>query len=347
MSIGKRIYTLDVVKILASICIIFHHYQGEFGVQFSHFNFHNGRFYFGYLVELFFIISGFFTFPTIKKIGTTEDFSHFFKKRCIRLLPINAISAMAHCVVIFLFFNGIHVWGWVVSAFGMFAIDESFSIYNINAPCWYVSVLLICNIWFYCITWWSKKKEIQPRWAYIIMVVLGLLIQHLDISVPFFNSHTSRGYFAFFVGILLHQFIEEHSISNKLQLCAVTIFISFSLVYLFKGHFISNGFIFLLTLFVYPSIIIICLSPICQKLFRFPILGILGEVSFGMYLWHTPIFQFFTYINSKFDLKIPFHSVSMMIFSAGVITFIGFISFYCIEKPISKYFSSKTLSKTP
>lgn len=153
--------------------------------------------------------------------------------------------------------------------------------------------------------------------------------------------------FCIFLGILLHQFIEEHSISNKLQLCAVTIFISFSLVYLFKGHFISNGFIFLLTLFVYPSIIIICLSPICQKLFRFPILGILGEVSFGMYLWHTPIFQFFTYINSKFDLKIPFHSVSMMIFSAGVITFIGFISFYCIEKPISKYFSSKTLSKTP
>ena len=62
MSIGKRIYTLDVVKILASICIIFHHYQGEFGVQFSHFNFHNGRFYFGYLVELFFIISGFLPF---------------------------------------------------------------------------------------------------------------------------------------------------------------------------------------------------------------------------------------------------------------------------------------------
>lgn len=64
----QRDYTLDFIKICATIIIIFHHYQQVTGAFFENkINFWNGKFYFGYVVELFFILSGFLCFPILTK----------------------------------------------------------------------------------------------------------------------------------------------------------------------------------------------------------------------------------------------------------------------------------------
>ena len=68
MDITKKMdrnYSLDMVKIVATICIVFHHYHGFSGVVFSNLNFDNGRYYFGWNVELFFMISGFLMYKYI------------------------------------------------------------------------------------------------------------------------------------------------------------------------------------------------------------------------------------------------------------------------------------------
>ena len=51
-------YSLDIVKIFACVCIVFHHYQQMSGVNYSVFNFYGGVFPFERMVELFFLISG-------------------------------------------------------------------------------------------------------------------------------------------------------------------------------------------------------------------------------------------------------------------------------------------------
>lgn len=66
---NTREYSLDFLKVVATIIIVFHHYQQGFGVAFSKFNFAGGKFYFGYIVELFFVLSGYFTYKYIKKIA--------------------------------------------------------------------------------------------------------------------------------------------------------------------------------------------------------------------------------------------------------------------------------------
>ncbi len=64
----KRVYSLDALKIIAATLIVFHHYQQFTETEFKYINFYSGSFYFGRLVELFFLLSGFFTYQYIKKI---------------------------------------------------------------------------------------------------------------------------------------------------------------------------------------------------------------------------------------------------------------------------------------
>ena len=57
----RNIQGFDILKIVSATLIVFHHYQQVFKVRFNGINFYDGAFNFGYLVELFFIISGILT----------------------------------------------------------------------------------------------------------------------------------------------------------------------------------------------------------------------------------------------------------------------------------------------
>lgn len=57
----KKINGFDYIKVVAASAIVLCHYQQVFSVHFQGINFYGGRINFGYLVELFFTISGFLT----------------------------------------------------------------------------------------------------------------------------------------------------------------------------------------------------------------------------------------------------------------------------------------------
>lgn len=97
--IDKRNYSLDVIKIIATILIVFHHYQQVTGTKFQLMNFYDGNFQFGFIVELFFIISGYLTFKYIKKIENGELFKDFYLKKAKRLLPLVAISVVVSAIL--------------------------------------------------------------------------------------------------------------------------------------------------------------------------------------------------------------------------------------------------------
>ena len=60
---NERKYSLDVLRIIATILIVFHHYGQVTGLYLEgHINYWNGRFYFGYVVEFFFLLSGYFMY---------------------------------------------------------------------------------------------------------------------------------------------------------------------------------------------------------------------------------------------------------------------------------------------
>lgn len=94
----KRKGYLDFLKFIATVIIIFHHYQQSTGAYFSGWiNFYNGEFYWGYMVELFFIISGFCIYRYEEYIAegnvTLKD---FYLKRLLRLLPMLFLGAVLY-----------------------------------------------------------------------------------------------------------------------------------------------------------------------------------------------------------------------------------------------------------
>lgn len=124
----RREYSLDVIKIIATILIVFHHYQQVTGAMFSVINFWDGKFYFGYIVELFFVLSGYFMWRYVDRINATYSFKCFILKKMQRLLPLVAIGAVVYEILLIIYqilygqqWLGIQVtlWGTVIDALGI------------------------------------------------------------------------------------------------------------------------------------------------------------------------------------------------------------------------------------
>ena len=196
-------------------CVLFHHYQQLTGTFFYRgINFYGGRFYFGYIVEVFFLMSGFFMVPYVVKIRDKMSFPAFFGKRLIRLLPSMIAATIFYDIALFFYVrlcNGtlryptdINIFGSIVTALGLgsWSITKDF---EINPICWYVSVLLLCYILMYIFVFLSKITKIPAGIMLAIPMIAGVVITHItEFSIiPFLSTRIARGYIHFFGGLLL------------------------------------------------------------------------------------------------------------------------------------------------
>ena len=205
----------DILRVVLTAFVLFHHYQQLTGTFFYRgINFYGGKFYFGYIVEVFFLMSGFFMVPYVAKIRDKMSFPQFFGKRLIRLLP-SMIAATIFYDIALVFYvrlcNGtlryptdINIFGSIVTALGLgsWSITKDF---EINPICWYVSVLLLCYILMYIFVFLSKITKIPAGILLAIPMIAGVVITHLtEFSIiPFLSTRIARGYIHFFGGLLL------------------------------------------------------------------------------------------------------------------------------------------------
>ena len=216
----------DLIKILCTVGILFHHYQQFTGTYFyKGINFYGGRFSSGYLVEVFFLLSGWAMLPYINRIKDNMSFWQFYKKRLIRLLPslivftvlyIVAITVYAHfCGDTFAFSSKIDAFGGIITALGLgsWGITKNF---YINDVCWYVSVLLFCYILMYVLVYISKRTKISLYILFLLPVIVGVIRNFFfkTTFLPFFTEGMQRGYIHFFGGLILSmlaaQFLPAH-----------------------------------------------------------------------------------------------------------------------------------------
>lgn len=205
----------DILRVVLTACVLFHHYQQLTGTFFYRgINFYGGKFYFGYIVEAFFLMSGFFMVPYVAKIRDKMSFPAFFGKRLIRLLPSMIAATIFYDIALFFYVrlcNGslryptnINVFGSIVTALGLgsWSITKDF---EINPICWYVSVLLLCYILMYIFVFLSKITKIPAGIMLAIPMIAGVVITHVtEFSViPFLSTRIARGYIHFFGGLLL------------------------------------------------------------------------------------------------------------------------------------------------
>lgn len=340
--------TLDFLKIIATILILFHHYQQYNGVTFQHplINFYGGRFYFGYTVEFFFVISGFLMFKYVDKIKEGESFSNFYLKRVLRLLPLQAVAAIVYYILeklvdtqhIFIeYIEGIKwpeptIYGTVLDILGIqsgWASEDPM----INSPTWYVSVLLLCCIVFYVVTSFCQRKNIDVHKGYLIVALIGIAAQFFHINLPFINSSSARGYASFFTGVILADYIQNRETNKKItNIVAILIFVV-SIPCIILG---VPGLIYGLTLFTYPSIIILLNNFKDAKFFNSPALQKWGGYQFDAYIWHICIIIVLKLLDRNNVINIDFRTPWMMLIFVAIVELLAVGSYYWIEKPLNK-----------
>lgn len=336
---NQRDKELDFIKVLATMLIVLHHYQQVMNVTFKHFNFFGGKFYFGNLVELFFIISGICAFRWIDGINENSSFVKFYANRVRRLLPIMIISIFVDAVMCTFFnnifnvamgSNSINLKNIIISCLGLQA-GWIFENPMINNPMWYISVLLLCYIIFFIITKLSKRTKISSYFTYTTMIIVGCVIMKLQLKYPFLNEYTYRGYICFFEGVLLGLILNnKKDIINKISIFAIIPFVMGAVAYLNNFHVY-----YMLVFFMWPSIIILLKNRIFEILINHSFWSGMAKISYDTYVWHCPILHLVLGIVIVNNIKC-YNSAWFMILILLIIIVLGAISYKYIEKPIQK-----------
>jgi peptidoglycan/LPS O-acetylase OafA/YrhL len=346
--LSKRQYSFDALKILTTLVIIFHHYQQITGVRFSGINFFDGKFNFGFVVELFFIISGYFTYGYIEKINSGLSFPSFFLKKFLRFFPLVMIGAVIFEVLIVVYqylyndfkFGVVTVWGTIIASLN---IQEGGALpnYGVNNPTWYISVLLLCYVIFYMSIFISKRLKISEIYLHIIMVLLGLGIQTYNLFLPFMNFQASRGYCAFFFGLILARILKNNEVSWKITIISALIVVIIPLLINKQTAEMSDGINHIMTFIYYPALIIVFDSKLFRKIFQWNWIGKLGEISFDTFIWHFPIIIMMYIFMKIFNLNLDLSRVTVMIAITIICFLFGTLSHYLLEKPINKMINNR------
>lgn len=350
MQSKERNIILDILKIITTFIIVWHHYQQILEIKFKSLNFFYGKFYFGWLVELFFVISGFLMYGYIEKIKRGLTFKEFYLKRVLRLVPLIAIVAIIYEIIIYLYSKvfGILFINQKLDFFGTFismlGIQEGWVFINpmINNPMWYVSVLLLCYLIFYFITY--KYENLNIIYLYIVMVLIGVGIRSYGIKLPFFNMQSARGYYSFFTGLILSIYLHRYKVTNFIKIICVILFVVISLLIIKDSSIIKKDINYILTFIYYPCVIIIGNFNVFKNINKIKFLSIFAEISYDVYVWHASMILLTLIIVEKLKLPINLYTHKSMFIFSGILFIWGTFSFYFIEKPLKKLIDKNLLN---
>lgn len=336
----KRNITLDIIRIIAATLIVLHHYQQGTGIVLQHINFYGGKFNFGYVVELFFVISGLLVYKNLEDIRKNKTLKEFFGKKFFRIVPLLAISVIVeaflrywHVVVIKGEEFGYGLLDIIVNAFGLQQLGI-FTVKAINQPTWYLSVLLLCYILFYYGVRISKRLEISCNYIFIAFAFCGAIIGTYQWNAVFVNVSIGRGLFSFFCGVILADFVKRHS-EKSFERFILILPILFLVLIKWKTDFINSGTFLFYTIFLWLPIVYVSVKLVSLNIAENKIVSVLGASSFGVYVWNEPLCVVRNIVAAY--LNIDMCNITAMIIFTILNWGVGVISYYLIEKTIDGY----------
>lgn len=340
---GKRNGALDALKFFAAVLIVCHHYQQVYDVRFSHFiDFYGGRFYFGYVVELFFVISGFVMVRYIPRIQAGLGFGAFYLARAARLLPLVAVTTVLYIAidrVVYFPIFGDYINNHTPSSYAggvlcILGIQDGWASPNpmINNPIWYISVLLLCYAVFWLVTEFAARKGIPVERMYLGMIGLGVLEAFLRMrfgfEVAFLNGASCRGYYAFFSGLLIARYLPRLTIQWKHVVAAVVVLlVTLPMIYRYHGFFLP----FWLTFAAYPALLFVIHQPSLKRCFQHHLWQTLGAASYDVYIWHVICLVLFKVANARMGQIFDFGHVGTMFLVLALAEIVGGCSYLWLE----------------
>lgn len=313
----NRINELDSLRGIAALMVVLYHYTFRFHEKYSYsflYDFFN--FKYGHLgVELFFMISGFVIFMSIKNITKPID---FLKKRFYRLYPLFWLSLLFTTLVMCFFplpdtkqsvFQFIANLTMLPSLFKQNAIDGVYWTLKIELF-FYLFVLILLLVK-------QQKKIIWIAIAYFLLG-LGLVLKLGVLNMSFFYGTL------FINGMLFYSIYENPNLSKLKYLfiflnCLLSYFVSESIFFYFN-------FLLLITFVLLIN----------NKLFflNFKLFTFLGHISYALYLLHQNIGYTIQNQLISFGFTNP---ILLLIIPLFIVLFISYIFTDFFEKNLISF----------
>ena len=341
---NKYIGNFDILKIIAATCIMCHHYQQLTSVTFrGGIDFYGGNFFFGYLVELFFLMSGVLTEHTWKQ---NSLLGRWMLGKAKRIYPSAAIACTV-CVLNAVIYDSLFHSALLSIDYSIANVMKSLLLINagwawdggmgINNPTWYLCVLIICYLLYWCIKKITSLHRFLDRWGFGI-VAAGCALLYFAVSrqwlhMPFLYMSNCRGYASFFAGVFLYHIVKD---APKKMIFIVN-FILWSASIKVMTVEMSNWYV--LTYLFFPAIVMTALLLGQVKLV---VVKAAGAISFEVYLWHVPIYGLLTTILKVSGLSINHTYLTMIGFCICVWIWAAGM-YFVIEKPLSRCLAQKKI----
>ena len=332
MNNKERMNELDALRGIAAVAVVIYHYTTRYNELFPSYSTSSFSFPYGKLgVHIFFILSGYVIFLTLKNVTSYKD---FIKKRAIRLYP-------AYIFSVILTFS-------LVSTFGLENRETTFfealinlsmlqsfipGIGHVDGAYWSLSVEITFYILISIMLYFNKIHQIYTAlliWllgSMLFFMVTIYMDNHLITSI--YHKSISDYSHLFIAGILFN--LLQKAVKKKYILLLLS-----TLIY----QFILSDII---TFLVISSMYLVFWKIISGKLYYLnnKFLVFLGSISYSLYLIHQNI----GYLILNYLHRIGFES-SFWIFLPLVFTIcIAYFITEFVERPIINYLKRKMSSQ--
>ena len=311
-----RLKELDCLRGIACLSVLLFHYTTKYSEIFSTtlttqlFNFKYG----GLGVDLFFIISGFVIFLTVKKETRPQEFAY---KRFTRLYPTFWICVLLTFFLIRSSDLVMYRRSFSDLIINLTMIPDIFGVKRVDGVYWSLLPELMFYLLMFCMLLFKKIRHINLIcFIWLLCILLNSFGDIMPLRV-LFNLNFGH---LFIIGICFYKIKNKEANWSSHLLILGSFLVSFVISDVMYKHLFLLLFIAIFYLFVYDKL----------KWIKLKLLIVLGEVSYALYLLHQFIGYFI--INELIDSGIENGVLLMLIPSAITITMSYGITFY-IEKP--------------
>lgn len=347
----QKIEFLDGVRGLAIILVIIFHLiimviPAEF---YSPFWLNAGRFLM-HGVTLFFILSGFLIGSLLLAYRNAKNyFKAFYLRRIARILPLYyLILGIYYITKYFLIpnYSGSELNSAIPDWTYPFFIQSAFipsaglgpGVLNVSwSLCVEEQFYLFAPLFIYLL---SNPKVIMIGVVGIFATLFSrMLIPGID-DLGILALITSRAD-ALLMGIIMAVIYRNEALMEilKKNLQILYLFLGvlgFGILLRFSG-FSLGVFSFTWIAMFFAVLVLIPLAndnAIVSKFFKLNFLKVFGKYSYGIYLYHMPVYYLIHALNNKYGIELPSltHVLLFNVFSVGVIFLVSFISYEFFEK---------------
>lgn len=300
---NTRNYSLDFFRVIFTLIICFHHFQGIFNENIIQS---------GYIgVEFFFILSGFWLYKSFKK-NVNDSAIKYTVNKLKKLYP-EYILAFILCFLLQLIINKDNdLLGFMFKPFSEILLIQNIGIFQggFNYPLWYLSVLIFGGYLIYECLKRDEKLFIRIISPLIILFTYSLLnssgtgLENWNtingIYMPLF-----RGIADISIGVLLSKFVETNEFNkvNKIlydHIILEHILEIISCVLLMCLIIVKTNYEIYSIIFI--SIIIYACNfdrSLINKLFNKKIFSVFGKITYSMYVNHASIIIIARFLYKK------------------------------------------------